>query len=85
MHAHRKAEINRISRAIGHLSAVKRMLEDDRDCAEILVQLSAVKAEINGLSKVILKDHIDHCVVDAVKEDDGETIERLKEAIDKLL
>lgn len=84
-HQHTKAVLNRMSRAIGHMNAVKRMIEEGRDCSEVLVQLSAVRSEITGLSKVILQDHIDHCIVEAVKENDEATIENLKGAIDKLL
>jgi len=64
---------------------VKKMIEDGRDCSDVLIQLSAIKSEITGVSKVILKDHIDHCIVDALKENDEEAIEQLKGAIDKLL
>lgn len=87
MHTHEntQAVLNRMSRAIGHMTAVKRMIEEGRDCSEILIQLSAVKAEITGVSKVILKDHISHCIVDAVHENDDETIHHLLEAIDKLI
>lgn len=74
-----------MSRAIGHLTAVKKMVEEGRDCSEVLVQLSAVRAEITNVSKVILKDHIDHCIVDAVKANDETAIANLKGAIDKLL
>ena len=74
-----------MSRAIGHMNAVKKMIEDGRDCSDVLIQLSAIKSEITGVSKVILKDHIDHCIVDAVKENDEDAIEQLKGAIDKLL
>ena len=84
-HEHTKAVLNRMSRAIGHMNAVKKMIEDGRDCSDVLIQLSAIKSEITGVSKVILKDHIDHCVVDAVKENDEDAIENLKGAIDKLL
>ncbi len=84
-HEHEKAVLNRMSRAIGHLNAVKKMIEDGRDCSDILIQLSAVKAEITNLSKVILKDHIDLCIVDAVKTNDEEAMEKLKGAIDKLI
>ena len=84
-HKHTKAVLNRMSRAIGHMNAVKKMIEDRRDCSEVLIQLSAIKSEITGVSKVILKDHIDHCIVDAVKENDEDAIENLKGAIDKLL
>ena len=84
-HEHTKAVLNRMSRAIGHMNAVKKMIEDGRDCSDVLIQLSAIKSEITGVSKVILKDHIDHCIVDAVKENDEDAIENLKEAIDNLL
>ncbi|MBR2645971.1 MAG: metal-sensing transcriptional repressor [Clostridia bacterium] len=84
-HEHTKAVLNRMSRAIGHLTAVKKMVEEGRDCSEVLVQLSAVRAEITNVSKVILKDHIDHCIVDAVKANDETAIANLKGAIDKLL
>ena len=84
-HEHTKAVLNRMSRAIGHMNAVKKMIEDGRDCSDVLIQLSAIKSEITGVSKVILKDHIDHCIVDAVKENDDDAIEQLKGAIDKLL
>ena len=84
-HEHTNAVLNRMSRAIGHMNAVKKMIEDGRDCSDVLIQLSAIKSEITGVSKVILKDHIDHCIVDAVKENDEDTIENLKGAIDKLL
>ena len=84
-HEHTKAVLNRMSRAIGHMNAVKKMIEDGRDCSDVLIQLSAIKSEIAGVSKVILKDHIDHCIVDAVKENDEDAIEQLKGAIDKLL
>ena len=84
-HEHTKAVLNRMSRAIGHLNAVKKMVEDGRDCSDVLIQLSAIRAEITNVSKVILKDHIDHCIVDAVKEQDENAIDNLKGAIDKLI
>ena len=84
-HEHSKAVLHRLSRAIGHMNAVKRMIEEERDCSEVLIQLSAVRAEITGMSKVILKDHIDHCIVEAVRDNDEAAIEHLKGAIDKLI
>ncbi len=82
-HESTKAVLNRMSLAIGHFQSIKTMVEDGRDCSDILIQLSAVKAEIEGISKVILKDHIDHCVIDAIKENDEESIKKLKGAIDR--
>lgn len=84
-HTQTRAVINRMARLIGHLEAIKRMVEDGRDCAEVLVQLSAVNAAITGVGKVILKDHLEHCIVDAVRENDTASIERLNHAIDQFI
>ena len=81
----KKAVLNRLSRAIGHLEAVKQMVIDDEDCAQVLIQLAAVKSALNNTGKIILKDHIDHCIVQALKQHDEETIEALKKAIDKII
>lgn len=84
-HTNTKAVLNRLSRAIGHLESIKRMVAEGRDCSEVLIQLSAVKAAINNTGKVILKDHIEHCMVDAVESGDHEAIEELTEAIDRFM
>ena len=85
VHTNTKAVLNRLSRAIGHLESIKRMVEDGRDCSEVLIQLSAVKSAINNTGKVILKDHIEHCMVDAVESGDHKAIEELTEAIDRFM
>ena len=84
-HTNTKAVLNRLSRAIGHLESIKRMVEDGRDCSEVLIQLSAVKSAINNTGKVILKEHIEHCMVDAVESGDHKAIEELTEAIDRFM
>lgn len=82
-HQNTKAVLNRLSRASGHLDSVRRMVEDGRDCSEVLIQLSAVIAALNNTGKVILKDHINNCIVDAVEEGDDKAIENLSKAIDR--
>ena len=84
-HTQTKAVLNRMSRLIGHMESIKKMVESDRDCSEVLVQLSAVKSAINNVSKIILKDHMEHCVVDAVRDNDKEAIEQLNKAINQFL
>ncbi len=84
-HQNTKAVLNRLSRAIGHLESIKRMVEDGRDCSEVLIQLSAVKAAINNTGKVILQDHIEHCIVDAIESGDKETLKELQKAIDRFI
>ena len=84
-HENTQAVINRLSRAIGHLESVKRMVEDGKDCSEVLIQIAAVKSAVNNIGKIILKDHIDHCVVDAVETGDKKVLEDLYDAIDKFV
>ena len=61
------------------------MVEDDEDCSEVLVQLAAVKSAINNTGKVILKDHMNHCIVHAVEDGDTEMLSELSDAIDKFM
>jgi Uncharacterized protein conserved in bacteria len=82
-HTQTKAVVNRLSRAIGHLESVKRMVEDGRDCTEVLVQLAAVRSALNSTAKIILKDHIEHCI--AGVESGDHALEDLNEAIDKFI
>lgn len=84
-HENTQAVLNRLSRAIGHLEAVKRMVEEGRDCSEVLIQLSAVRSAINNIGKIVLRDHISHCVVDAVETGDQKELDDLNDAIDKFL
>ncbi|WP_110954407.1 metal-sensing transcriptional repressor [Anaerosinus massiliensis] len=84
-HTQTKAVLNRMSRLIGHMESIKKMVENGRDCSEVLVQLSAVSSALQGVSRVILKDHIEHCIVDAVKENDTQALENLNKAIDRFM
>ncbi len=84
-HTQTKNVINRLNRAIGHLESVRRMVEDGRDCSEVLVQLAAVRAALGSTGKLIIKDHIQHCVVDAVEYNDHAAIEELIHAIERFI
>ena len=81
----KRAVVNRLSRAIGHLEKVKRMVINDEDCSDVLIQLAAVRSALTGTGKVILTNHIEHCITEAVLENDMETIEKLEEAINKFV
>ena len=76
---------NRLSRAIGHLEAVKKMVEEGQDCSQVLIQLAAVKSALNNTGKIILKDHINHCIVEAVETGDKKALEDLSAAIDQFM
>ncbi|MCH5314668.1 MAG: metal-sensing transcriptional repressor [Eubacterium sp.] len=84
-HAHTKEVSNRLARAIGHLQKVKQMVESGDDCSDVLIQLAAVKSAINNTGKLILKDHLEHCIVHAVEDGDEKMLDELNTAIDKFM
>jgi len=84
-HTNTKAVLNRLSRAIGHLTAVRGMVEQGYDCSQVLIQLAAVRSAIHKTCEVILKDHLEHCIVDAIKTGDREALEKLKRAVELLM
>ena len=84
-HPNQKQIINRMSRIIGHTEAIKRMCIEEKDCTEILIQIAAVKSALNNVGKILIQDHINHCIIDAAKNDDEEAIEKLNTAIDRFL
>lgn len=84
-HTNTKAILNRLSKATGHLESIRKMVESGRDCSEVLIQLSAVKAAIHNTGKIILQDHIEHCIVSAVEEGNQQALEDLHKAIDQFM
>lgn len=84
-HENTRAVINRMNRAIGHMESIKTMIEHERDCADVLIQIAAVRSAINNIGKIILEDHIEHCIVDAIETGDQEALKELNEAIDKFV
>lgn len=84
-HEHTPAVLNRLSRAAGHLASIRSMVEEGRDCADILIQLAAVKAAINGIGKIVLQDHMQHCIRSAVETGDQQAIDDFIKAIDQFI
>ena len=84
-HTQTKVVLNRLARVIGHLQTVKNMVERGDDCSDVLIQLAAVRSALNSTGKIILKDHIAHCLVDAVETGDMKTVEQLNQAIDQFM
>ena len=84
-HTQTKAVVNRLSRAIGHLESVKRMVESGQDCSDVLIQLAAVRSALASTGKIILMDHLEHCIMDAAEYDDPEPMEQLKKAIEQFI
>ena len=85
VHTQTKNVLNRLARAAGHLESVRRMVEDGRDCADVLIQLAAVRSALNSTAKVIMKDHMEHCLYDAANDGDHEAMDALCRAIDQFI
>lgn len=86
-HSHAQTEqvLRRIANVIGHMQGISNMVKEGRDCSDVLIQLSAVNASLRKLKVMILKDHVEHCVVDAIREGDTQTINKLNDALDKMM
>jgi DNA-binding FrmR family transcriptional regulator len=65
-HKYRKQIVNRLARVEGHMRSVKEMTINGRDCSEILLQIAAIQKALDNAAKLLLKDHLESCVVDAV-------------------
>ncbi len=87
MHEHRHDQVTqRLKKISGHVQAVLRMVEEGRDCTEILLQISAVRAALTQVGRLVLEDHLDTCIVDAVKDGSGEkALSELKESLARFL
>lgn len=85
-HPSHKHEIPRLNRAIGQLEGIKKMIEEQRYCPEILIQLKAVRSAIKSIEKNILTTHLEHCVAESFnnKEDAKQKIMEIKTLLDKM-
>ena len=77
--------MNRISRVVGHLEHVKKMIETDEYCSQNLIQLSAIRSALNGLGKEIIKEHLAHCITHAIEDGNMEAVEDFEKALQQYL
>jgi CsoR family transcriptional regulator, copper-sensing transcriptional repressor len=87
MSSHRLPEVvSRLSKIEGHVRGIKKMAEEKRSCEELLTQVSAVKAAINNVGRVILEDYLEDCVTDGSRQtSDLEIVKDLKKALAKFI
>jgi len=81
----KKRQLNRMARIIGHMQHVKKLIENDEDCAQVLIQISAIQSALNGLGKEIINEHITHCIAHAIEEGDTAELEEFQHAIQKFI
>lgn len=85
-HRRRRQVLNRLARIEGHVRAVRRMAEADRACTDLLVQLAAVRAAVDQVSRLVLSDHVESCLRGAAASGAAdEEWRRLKDALDRYI
>ena len=77
--------LNRLSRVEGQIRGIKRMVEEDAYCTDILVQVAAVNAALNSFNKVLLASHIKTCVTRDIRDGKEETVDELVAVLQKLM
>jgi len=85
-HESNDAVLKRLARIEGHVRGIKRMVEEDTECPDVLVQIAAVRSALNQVGQIILEDHLKHCMVRAVKDGDFEdAMSDLKLSLDRFI
>lgn len=85
-HRQRKVVADQLARTAGHVASIKRMVEEDRACTDVLIQLAAVRSAIDRASRLVLEDHLESCVRGAARNGmvDDEW-DRLKKALNSFV
>lgn len=81
----KKKLLNRVNRIEGQVKGIKKMLDEDIYCDDVLNQISSVKAALNGLGKALLERHMNTCVLEKIKAEDESVIPELLSTISKML
>ncbi len=85
-HQQTRAVAAQLARSAGHLAAIKRMVEEGRPCADVIIQLAAVRAAIDRTSRLVLEDHLESCLRGAAGDKLADEEWRLlKEALDTFI
>jgi DNA-binding FrmR family transcriptional regulator len=81
-HTQTRAVLNRLSRIEGHVRSIKKMVEEERDCSDVLIQIAAVRSAIDRVGRVVLEDHLESCLFHIGVPEDNEIWLGVKEAFD---
>ena len=75
----------RLASIEGHIKGIRQMVADGKPCEDVLLQLSAVEGSVTKLAKMMLKNHLNHCVKDGVEQGDADVLERFTNLFDKYI
>ncbi|MDO5345129.1 MAG: metal-sensing transcriptional repressor [Lachnospiraceae bacterium] len=77
--------LNRLSRIEGQVRGIRKMVENDAYCTDILIQVSAVTAALNSFNKVLLSNHIHTCVAENIRKGNDEVVDELVTVLQKMM
>ena len=72
---------SRINRAVGQLNGIRQMVEEDRYCGDVLIQLAAVEKAVAAISREVMQDHLRTCVVERVQAGDVEAVDEVMDLL----
>ena len=75
----------RLNRAIGQLNGIKGMIDDNRYCGDVLIQLAAVESAVRGVSIMLLQDHLETCVAEQVRQGNDDVIEEAVQLVKRFV
>ncbi len=75
----------RINRAIGQLNGIRQMVEEDRYCGDVLTQLAAVESAVKAISREVMRDHLETCVVERIQAGDTEVTAEVMDLFKKFM
>ena len=79
-----KALLTRLSKIEGQIRGIKKMIEENKPCDDVIIQISSASSALSSTARVMLEHHMDTCVLDGVTNGDAkETLDKLKNVIDK--
>jgi DNA-binding FrmR family transcriptional regulator len=85
-HTKTKQVVNRLARVEGHVRSIRGMVADGRSCPEVLIQIAAARSALDQAARVLLEDHLEHCVVEAkTRGNVASAVAELKEALDRFI
>jgi DNA-binding FrmR family transcriptional regulator len=85
-HTKTRQVLNRLARIEGHVRSIRQMVADDRPCPEVLIQIAAARSALDQAARVLLEDHLVHCVVEAkTRGNVARAVGDLKEALDRFI
>jgi CsoR family transcriptional regulator, copper-sensing transcriptional repressor len=76
----------RLSRIEGQVRGLRKMVDEDRYCIDVLTQVSAVQSALQSVALLLLRDHTQHCVAEAIRSGEGsDKVRELSEAVERLV